>query len=81
MSHHNRVSDASGMYYITGGSEGYWVAIHAATLRGAKVLASRRYQSSLGGTYRVGEKVQYANGDGEYRTIAVNRSGVWVDAY
>ena len=44
-------------YYVTGGSDDFWIAINAKTLNGAKAIASKTYQQAVGGKIEVGEKI------------------------
>jgi hypothetical protein len=49
--------------YFCGGSDQYWTATNANTINGAKAIASKTYQQSVGGKIEVGEKV--GEGDAE----------------
>lgn len=50
-------------YFVTGGSDDFWIATNAKTLNSAKAVASKTYQQAAGGKIEVGEKV--GQGDAE----------------
>jgi hypothetical protein len=50
-------------FYFCGGSDQYWTATNANTINGAKAIASKTYQQSVGGKIEVGEK--FGEGDAE----------------
>ncbi len=54
-------------YYICGGNDSYWLATNAKTLRGAKTIAGKKYQFSIGGKIEIAEKT-----DDQYLQIGDN---------
>lgn len=44
-----------GQFLISGGSDDFWTITNAKTLMGAKALATRSYQPSVGGKIVVGQ--------------------------
>ena len=70
----------TGQFVICGGSDQYWTATNAKTLRGAKAIASKTYQLSVGGKIEIAEVV----GEGSmqrFEKVAVRRGfGDWSSA-
>lgn len=59
-------------YYICGGADTYWMATSAKTLSGAKRVATKTYQVSVGGKIEIAELV--GNGDqARFEKIAIKR--------
>ena len=65
-----------GQYVICGGSDTHWQATAAKNLRGAKSIASRTYQKTIGGQMHVA----VVRGE-DYEVLAVKRGyGNWQSA-
>jgi hypothetical protein len=58
-------------YYICGGADDYWTATNAKTLSGAKAIASRTYQQTVGGKIKVAEAADYGENGIRYIPVAV----------
>ncbi len=49
-------------YYVTGTGTDFWIKTGAKTLNGAKAIASKKFQQSVGGKISVGEKFNEGEG-------------------
>ena len=58
-------------FYISGGSDDFWMATNAKTLNGAKAIASKTYQQAVGGKIEVAEAEDQGENGIRYIPVAV----------
>ena len=58
-------------FYISGGSDDFWMKTNAKTLSGAKAIASKTYQQAVGGKIEVAEAEDHGEDGIRYITVAV----------
>ncbi len=58
-------------FYISGGSDDFWMKTNAKTLNGAKAIASKTYQQAVGGKIEVAEAEDHGEDGIRYIPLAV----------
>lgn len=76
------MSKTNGTKYYIAANDGsdYWTATKATTLRGAKIVAERTYQCSVGGKMWVGEKIGTGDAERIERVAVKYGYDKWVQA-
>lgn len=68
-------------FFITGGSDDFWIETKAKTINGAKAIASKTYQQAVGGKIEVGEKVGQGDAERIERVAVKHGFDKWQSAY